>query len=381
MSHPLAERILAGGVPLAARQAAARGALPIPREDLIELWVFLRSDEDPEVRMACKESLASVAEAEWLELLPSHPFRSEVLEFSLLVLGRNPKVLDAALRNRDAPTQIVEKVAGQASGAALDTILDNQTRLLQAPGILAAMLANPSITTAQVRRIYDIAEQFFRDDPDITTALATRFNLKIGSAGGAFKAQELEQVAPPPPQPIPTEAAEAQPFPEEVEGVVPEPLSEGEVIPQALVDGAVLTAQQTETLYQQILHMNIPKKVELALKGNKEARGVLIRDSNKTVQIAVVSSPKVTAEEAETIARMRHLPEEVFRKMALQKNLVKKYSVIKTLAFNPKVPYLLAVSYVKRLNDMDLKFIAKDKGVSEIVRREAKRLLEAKMKK
>ena len=69
MSHPIVERILSGDAPANLKQAAARGAMPIPREDLIELWVLLRTDPDDEIRMACKENLADVSEAEWKEWL------------------------------------------------------------------------------------------------------------------------------------------------------------------------------------------------------------------------------------------------------------------------------------------------------------------------
>jgi len=62
MSHPIVERILSGDAPANLKQAAARGAMPIPREDLIELWVLLRTDPDDEIRMACKENLADVSE-------------------------------------------------------------------------------------------------------------------------------------------------------------------------------------------------------------------------------------------------------------------------------------------------------------------------------
>ena len=380
MSHPLVERILSGDVPDAAKQAAARGALPIPREDLIELWVCLRNDSDPEVRMACKESLAMVPEQEWLEVLPGYPFRAEVLEFSLLVLGRNSKILEAALRNHRAPYPAVEKVAGQTSGVALDSILDNQTRLIQSPGIVVALLSNPGVSVSQVRRIYDIAEQFFRDNAQIISLLDTKYGLKLGAAGGALRVEAPQPAPAPSPLPAAEKVEEEEAVPLDLD-VVPEPLEPGDVIPQALVEEAVLDTKLTETLYQQVLHMNVPKKVELALKGNKEARGILIRDSNKSIQMAVISSPKLTVEEADTFARMRSLPDEVFRRIALSRKFMKKYAVVKSMVFNPKVPQGLAMGLVKRLNDSDLKWLSKDKNVSDVVRREAKKIIEQKAKK
>ena len=383
MSHQLVERILSGQVPDAARRAAAKGSLPIPREDLIELWVGLRNDKDPEVRISSKESLASIQESEWRELLPNYPFRPEVIEFAMLVLGRNKVILESALRNKEAPLDAVEKVAGQSEGGILDMILDNQTRLLKAPGIVVAMLNNPAVNISQVRRIFDIAEQFFKENTQITTLLQSKFNLRLGAAGGAVRRAEPVPEAPKAAPALDSAQAEEEVAEEaagELEEVAPEAIEEGEVIPEAFEDGP-LDQEKTETLFKQVLKMNVPKKIELALKGNKEARGLLIRDSNKIVQLAVISSPKITEEEIETISKLRNMPEDIFRKIALNKNFVKKYTIVKALTFNPKTPQAVAINFIKRLNDSDLKFLVKDKGVSELIRREAKKAIELKTKK
>ena len=113
MTHPIVERILSGQVAPNVKLAAARGALPIPREDLIELWVQLRTDGDGEVRLSCKESLAAVAESEWVDLLPGHEFAPPVLDFAIRVLGKNPKILQAALLNPGSPHASVAWLAAQ----------------------------------------------------------------------------------------------------------------------------------------------------------------------------------------------------------------------------------------------------------------------------
>ena len=368
MSHPIVERILSGQAPDQVKQAAARGALPIPREDLIEVWILLRTDPNDEVRLACKESLAEVTEQEWTEVLPDHPFDPRVLDFAIRILGKNKKIRDAALRNSKASNETLEWFAQHARDEGVDMLLDNQIRLIESPSIVVALLANPDLSPNQVRRIFDMAEQFFRDNPEIPSLLELRFGLKLGLAGGEFERPGGEE------DEIEVTEAPAE-APEEAEGALPEELlklaTSEEPLPQ----------ENFRSLYQQILQMPVPAKMELALKGNKEARTVLIRDNNKVVQESVLDSPKLTDGEVETFARMRNLPPDLFRKMVRNADWMKRYAVIKGLVFNPKVPPGLAIPLISRLMDLDLKLLVKDKNVRDVVRREAKKLHEIRHNK
>jgi len=379
MSHPLVERILSGEVPQPVKLAAARGALPLSREDFLELWVHLRNDADPEVRLASKESLAEVTEEEWITLLPDHPFPAPVLDFSVRVLGKNPKILDAALRNRGVSDDTLAWLAQTSSGEVLDRILDNQVRLITSPAIAVALLSNPALSASQVRRFFDMAEQFFRDRPEITSLLELRFGLKVGMAGGEFRREAAPEEVPE------AEAAEAGAEEAAPEGFeLPEtlPAVEGTAGLEALPDFAFteepLSAEKFRNLYQQILTMSVPAKIELALKGNKEARGLLIRDSNKVVQEAVLDSPKLTDVEIDGFVRMRNLPEDLFRKIERNHEWMKRYSVLKGFLTNPKVPPGLSLKYLPRLTDLDLKLLTKDRNVSELLRREARKVYEAR---
>ncbi len=368
MSHPIVERILSGQVPDQVRKAAARGALPIPREDLIEAWILLRTDPDDEVRLACKESLAEVTEQEWTEVLPDHPFDPRVLDFAIRILGKNNRIRDAALKNSKASNETLEWYAQHAKDEGVDMLLDNQIRLIESPSIVVALLANPSLSPNQVRRIFDLAEQFFRDNPEIPSLLELRFGLKLGLAGGELKrpvGEEEEEEATEAPATALEEAASK--------------LS-AELLELATAEGP-LPPESFRSLYQQILQMPVPAKMELALKGNKEARSVLIRDNNKVVQESVLDSPKLTDGEVEAFARMRNLPPDLFRKMVRNADWMKRYAVIKGLIFNPKVPPGLALPLISRLMDLDLKLLVKDKNVRDVVRREAKKLHEVRHNK
>jgi hypothetical protein len=379
MSHPLVERILSGEVPQPVKLAAARGALPLSREDFLELWVHLRNDADPEVRLASKESLAEVTEEEWITLLPDHPFPAPVLDFSVRVLGKNPKILDAALRNRGVSDDTLAWLAQTSSGEVLDRILDNQVRLIASPAIAVALLSNPALSASQVRRFFDMAEQFFRDRPEITSLLELRFGLKVGMAGGEFRREAAPEEVP---EAEAVEAGAEEAAPEGFELPETLPAVEGTAGLEALPDFAFteepLSAEKFRNLYQQILTMSVPAKIELALKGNKEARGLLIRDSNKVVQEAVLDSPKLTDVEIDGFVRMRNLPEDLFRKIERNHEWMKRYSVLKGFLTNPKVPPGLSLKYLPRLTDLDLKLLTKDRNVSELLRREARKVYEAR---
>ena len=367
MSHPVVERILSGEVPVGVRATAAKGLLPIPREDQIELWACLRNDEDPEVRIACRESLSSVDHDEWLQLLPEGDFRPEFFDFAVRVLAKTPDLAEVLVANRSLPDEAMVRLAESAQPALLDRLLDAQNRMLAHPPLVVAMLNNPAITFTQVRRLFDMAEQFFREHSQIPEILETKFGLKIGHAGGAFTVEAPAPAAP---------AAEAAPA--EEAPAVPAEAGEGAKVLALDQSDQELSEDQVKTLYQQLLTMSVPDKVSLAQKGNKEARTLLIRDSNKVVQEAVLDSPKITDGETETIAKMRNLPEELMRKIARNQDWMKRYGVVKGLATNPKTPPGVAVPLVNRLNDFDLKNLQKDKNVSDLVRREAKKLYEVR---
>ena len=382
MTHFLVERILSGEVPENVKRAAARGALPIPREDLIELWVLLRSDEDDDVRLACKENLAEIPEAEWIETLPSHDFDRRVLDFAVRVLGKKLSILQAALRSRQVPMESLEWLAQNSEGVPIDLMLDNQVRLIDSPSIVVSMLANPHLNRTQVRRLFDLAEQFFRDHPEIPSLLELRFGLKLGHAGGEFRPESREEVEEEVQEGRAPEAGGAELA---EEPVAEEAMVEAETEEDALADIPLealseepLTSEEFQSLYQRILLMGVPQKISLALKGNKEARGLLIRDSNKIVQLAVLDSPKLTDSEVEGIAKMRNISDELIRKIARNRDWIKKYSILKALVQNPKTPPGVSMRMVSGLLDLDMKILMKDKGVSEIVRREARKVWEAR---
>ena len=78
------------------------------------------------------------------------------------------------------------------------------------------------------------------------------------------------------------------------------------------------------------------------------------------------------------IAQMRTVNEEVLRIISNNREWMKKYPITKALVMNPRTPLPVAMTHFKRLIESDMKLLMKDRNVPELIRREAKRLVEMK---
>jgi hypothetical protein len=129
-----------------------------------------------------------------------------------------------------------------------------------------------------------------------------------------------------------------------------------------------------------IQQMSIFQKIKLARLGNKEARGLLMRDRNKVVAVAAISSPKLTDNEVVTAAQSRNVCDEVLRLISINRQWTRNYKVKLALATNPKTPTPTAMKFVNLLQDHDLRGLVKSKDVPSAVSTQARRILMKKGK-
>ena len=120
------------------------------------------------------------------------------------------------------------------------------------------------------------------------------------------------------------------------------------------------------------------QKVALALKGNREARTILIRDSNRLVAGATIRSPRITEPEVVAAAQSRSVSDDVIRAIASSKEMLRSYGVKFALVNNPKTPVPIAMRLLTLLRSSDIKAVSKSRNVSTAVSRQAKRLLTQK---
>ena len=140
------------------------------------------------------------------------------------------------------------------------------------------------------------------------------------------------------------------------------------------LESAGTPADETTTM-QRIAAMNVAQRIAVAMKGSREERAILIRDPNKIVAVAVLSSPKLTETEIESIAKMASVSDEILRMIANTRAWMKRYGVMAALAKNPKTPVAISMNLLSRLVEKDLRMISTDRNVPEILRVTARQKL------
>jgi hypothetical protein len=75
---------------------------------------------------------------------------------------------------------------------------------------------------------------------------------------------------------------------------------------------------------------------------------------------------------------MRSVPEDVLRKIASDRQWARSYSVVHSLARNPRTPIANAMNILSRLQLKDLSALSKNKNISDAIRRQALRLSQAR---
>lgn len=135
---------------------------------------------------------------------------------------------------------------------------------------------------------------------------------------------------------------------------------------------------ERQTLHQKISSLTVAGKIQAALMGSQEERAILVRDSNKIVARAVLQSPKLSDQEAENIASMKNVSEDVLRLIAMNRKFIKNYAVAHGLLNNPRTPIDVGLPLINRLNDRDLKEISRNKNIAEVIRSMAQKLVRQK---
>jgi hypothetical protein len=134
-----------------------------------------------------------------------------------------------------------------------------------------------------------------------------------------------------------------------------------------------------ENALQKINKLDVKGRIQLALKGNKEERSLLIRDGTKVVALAVLEGSKLADGEVEKFASQKNVLEAVLRQIPLKRRFMKNYIVVRNLVANPRTPLDLGLSLMKNILIKDLKNISGNKEVSETIRNLAGKMYKQKL--
>jgi hypothetical protein len=133
-----------------------------------------------------------------------------------------------------------------------------------------------------------------------------------------------------------------------------------------------------DSTLQRISKLDIKGRIQMAMKGTKEERSVLIRDGTKLVALAVLESPKISDGEVEKFATQKNVLEAVLRAIPMKRRFAKNYAVVRGLVSNPRTPLDVALGLMKNLLIADLKNLSGNKEVPETVRKLALRMFKQK---
>lgn len=349
--------IESGAYPREVVGTIARGFLPLEQNDLIAVLAYLAGTSDVEIAGLAKNALAEIPMRALFEFAAGDRNESAHLE-RLLQVASDQLVIEALIRNKAVSDAAIASLARRAPASIQDVIVINQARILRAPEILDALLVNPALSPDVRRRVTETREEFFEK-----------------------KARLLEQLEA-------AERATREEFGDEL-GSIASPDAPLDAIADLLEradseesgPAQSLSLTQSErnddrkfAIWARIQFMSVAEKVQLAYKGDRMIRMLLVRDRNRLVCTAVMRNPRMTDLEVDNIAGMRNVDEQVLRLIGTKREWAGRYSVMITLCRNPKTPVGVVLPLINRLTLRDLKGLKDDKGVPQVVRETAKRL-------
>ncbi len=324
------------------RMVAARGLLPVSADQMLLLLVHLARDPDDELARTASGTLNDWSEADVVSQLQSEACADEI--FQHYSASSAPAVQEAIIMNPKTPGAVIASLASRVPAALLEMVLYNHTRLLEFPQILPGIKSNPAATPQIIGQLLEIETEFFGEKKQEYTVEET-----------------VEETVTP-------EAAltlETEPPPDDL-----------------WLEGLPVDSQEREAaILSRLSSMTVQQKLKLALAGTREARAVLVRDTNKEIARAVLQSPKLTIQEIESFASIRNISDEILRIIAASRKWTKSYVVVLNLVKNPKTPPMISQRMIPRLIPKDLINLARDRSLPELVRKSAERMVKQRSAK
>jgi len=391
-ANPVVKAVIEGSAPRPARLAAARGILPLPQLDMLEVLVAFAVSDDKELSGHARQTIRTHDTETLNTLVQSESIPVQILNY-LATVGELPrKIHESIIGNAKTPVTTITKFASETTSAdLLDAISLNQQLLIEAPAVIDAILKNPNRSSEAERRASETKKEFFekeRGQQQIVNELraqgkeaAAEFmeraefdGLGITDEDALFLAEHIV---------IPDSETDDSwlrlEFIEEIYEETPEEREQiiNKILGELHSEEMDMPSERLSIVHR-IMKMGMKDRTRLATKGDRESRNILIRDPNRIVAQAVVQNPRITEQEIEKISAMRTITEDILRQIASSRQWSKSYAVVHNLAKNPRTPIANVLNILSRLQLKDLKALSKNRNVSDAVRRQALRLTQAR---
>jgi predicted metal-dependent phosphoesterase TrpH len=333
--------------PSAARMMAAKGLVPVRGSDQITLLAQLAHDATAEVKTAADRSLRALPEA---VLLPACEamLPAAVLDLLAELFENNQEMLARLIANNATHNSTIETIARSAGELLAERIATNETRLLGAPRIIEALYKNRNTRMSTADRLVELAARNGLDLPGIPA-----FKEHVEALQGQLIAEPTDE-------PLPQDEVFSRTVAADSGG--DDPVFEEDAT------GTEQVAQKYKPLSMLIAELSKSEKIRMAAVGTKAARLLLVRDVNKQVAFAAISSPQTTAPEAAEIAKSKEVGEEILRYIGNKKDWIKSGEVKHNLVFNPKTPVGISMRYLGHMRADELRTLARSRNVSAQIR-------------
>jgi hypothetical protein len=412
--------IRASAVPANLVQSAARGGLALPPQEMLEILVYLATENKIFAEQAIL-TLAGWDEAVCRAAVENPGTANPVLTYFSAPENFRPPLFDALLANPSVSEKSLAALAASLSRELVDAAL-NSDRIIHSETVLSALATNPNLngiqsagiderlallkrshTPAEVRggEIFPAPLQpQFTEPASELSAEETEADEEVAKYIAAHTA-DLAADAEKPFQPVggiealPMAGATdpAEPASANVESATPVAVATqasaqggtgagAAVVVQtapAPAKGASPISQARGSALQRISKLDVKGRIQLAMKGSKEERALLVRDGTKIVALAVLDSPKISDSEVEKFAGQKNVLEAVLRAIPLKRRYMKQYNVVRNLVFNPRTPIDVSLGLMKNIQVADLKNLSGNKEVSDTVRKLALRMFKQKL--
>lgn len=382
---------------------ASKGALQVPGEEMVEILVYI-ADHNKIMGEQARLTLAGWDEASAKKMAANPDSPKEVLNYWVTPKNLRPALFPLLLENASVSNTKLGELATTLKGQWIDAMFASP-RVRASRHLLNDLSSNKELSAEQAALVQELlhgkgadAKVQPADASSISTATAvaaavppethveTAAPSLIGApdpeadaAIGAFFAEHASEIAAGGDKPFQAIGGIYDVTVEEPEekslaaaaSAAPAPNAAGTpVLPKQHVNPE---NEKRGSVLQKINKLDIKGRIQLAMKGNKEERSILVRDGTKIVALAVLDSPKISDGEVEKFASQRNVLEAVLRAIPMKRRFMKNYAVVRNLVFNPRTPIDVSLGLMKNLLVADLRNLCGNKEVADTIRKLALR--------
>jgi len=327
-------RIVKPGAPRDAQLAAARGALPLAGKDLLTVLFFLCRSSDAEIKKSAVKTLRELPATILSPLCKDESLHPQLLELIVRARMADGDLMGAVIMHPVVTVKTLLYLAQNAGADVLERLAGHQNMLYENPEIVEAIIANPTAEKALKFKLgWQAPEKITKQKPP-----------QEGSEGDKETDEDDRSQA-------------------EIEALMEEADHEG------------------MSKYQIAMDLTVSEKIKMGLTGDKEWRSIMMKQSNKLIQGAVMKNPRISDGEVLMVAKAKTSSDDLIRIILLNKDWVKNYEIKKALLAHPKTPPPKALRFVSFLTMKDLKELAKSKQLTNIMSNAIRKELAFRIKK